>query len=38
MIVDPDHLLNASRVYKERLSQSTLYFEMTQVPDAEAVP
>ncbi len=32
----PDHLLNPTGVYKERLSQSALYYETTQVPDAEA--
>ena len=32
----PDHLLNPTGVYKERLSQSALYYEMTQVTDAEA--
>ncbi len=32
----PDELLNPTGVYKERLSQSTLYYETTQVPDAEA--
>ena len=32
----PDHLLNPTGVYKERLSQSTLYYETTQVSDAEA--
>lgn len=32
----PDHLLHATGVYKERLSQSALYFETTQVSDAEA--
>jgi hypothetical protein len=31
----PDHLLNPTGVYKERLSQSTLYYETTQVSDAE---
>ena len=32
----PDHLLNATGVFKERLSQSALYFETTQVADDEA--
>jgi hypothetical protein len=32
----PDHLLNPTGVYKERLSQSALYYESTQVSDAEA--
>lgn len=32
----PDHLLNATGVFKERLSQSALYYEMTQVKNAEA--
>jgi len=32
----PDHLLNPTGVYKERLSQSALYYEMTQVTDKEA--
>jgi hypothetical protein len=32
----PDELLNAVGVYKERLSQSALYYETTQVPDDEA--
>jgi L-fucose isomerase-like protein len=32
----PDELLQATGVYKERLSQSALYYETTQVPDAEA--
>jgi hypothetical protein len=32
----PDHLLNPTGVFKERLSQSTLYHAMTQVPDVEA--
>lgn len=32
----PDHLLNPCGVFKERLSQSALYFESTQVSDAEA--
>lgn len=32
----PDHLLNPTGVYKERLSQSALYFESTQVSDDDA--
>ena len=32
----PDHLLNPTGVYKERLSQSALYYETTQVKDAAA--
>ena len=32
----PDELLNATGVYKERLSQSALYYETTQVSDEEA--
>ena len=32
----PDHLLNRTGVFKERLSQSALYFESTQVTDEEA--
>ena len=32
----PDHLLNPTGVYKERLSQSALYYATTQVADAEA--
>lgn len=32
----PDHLLNPTGVFKERLSQSALYYESTQVSDAEA--
>ncbi|QDT51509.1 hypothetical protein Pan258_55980 [Symmachiella dynata] len=32
----PDHLLNPTGLYKERLSQSALYHESTQVKDAEA--
>lgn len=32
----PDHLLNPTGVYKERLSQSALYYESTRVSDAEA--
>ena len=31
----PDHLLNPTGVYKERLSQSALYYGVTQVSDAE---
>jgi hypothetical protein len=33
----PDHLLNATGVYKERLSQSALYAAMRIIPDNEAV-
>ena len=33
----PDHLLNPTGVYKERLSQSALYAAMREVPDAEAI-
>ena len=33
----PDHLLNPTGVYKERLSQSALYFESTEVSDREAM-
>jgi hypothetical protein len=33
----PDHLLNPSGVYKERLSQSALYAAMREVPDSEAL-
>jgi hypothetical protein len=33
----PDELLFPCGVYKERLSQSALYFETTQVSDAEAI-
>lgn len=33
----PDHLLNPTGVYKERLSQSALYFETMQTSDAEAL-
>ncbi|MFM8252922.1 MAG: fucose isomerase [Planctomycetota bacterium] len=33
----PDELLNPTGVYKERLSQSALYHETTQVSDAEAL-
>ena len=32
----PDDLLHATGVFKERLSQSALYFESTQVSEAEA--
>jgi hypothetical protein len=32
----PDHLLNATGVFKERLSQSSLYAAMRDVPDSEA--
>ena len=32
----PDHLLNPTGVFKERLSQSGLYYETTQVKDEEA--
>ena len=32
----PDHLLNPTGVYKERLSQSALYYETTQVSDQQA--
>ncbi len=32
----PDHLLNAVGVFKERLSQSALYYETLQASDAEA--
>jgi hypothetical protein len=32
----PDHLLNPTGVYKERLSQSALYYESTRISDAEA--
>jgi hypothetical protein len=32
----PDHLLNPTGVYKERLSQSALYYEATQTSDQEA--
>ena len=31
----PDHLLHPIGVFKERLSQSTLYYETTQVPKVE---
>jgi hypothetical protein len=33
----PDELLNPTGVFKERLSQSALYYESTQVPDDEAL-
>jgi hypothetical protein len=32
----PDHLLNPTGVYKERLSQSALYYETMQVSDEQA--
>ncbi len=32
----PDHLMHPTGVYKERLSQSALYYETTQVKDEEA--
>lgn len=32
----PDHLLHACGVFKERLSQSALYYESTQVSDEDA--
>lgn len=32
----PDHALHACGVFKERLSQSALYYETTQVADADA--
>ena len=32
----PDHLLHAAGVYKERLSQSALYYAMTRVTEAQA--
>lgn len=32
----PDHLLNPTGVFKERLSQSALYYAATQVPEREA--
>jgi len=32
----PDHLLHPTGVFKERLSQSALYYETTQVSEAEA--
>lgn len=31
----PDHLLHPTGVFKERLSQSALYYETTQVPESE---
>lgn len=34
--VIPDHLLNPTGVYKEHLSQSALYYQAMQTPDAEA--
>jgi hypothetical protein len=34
--VIPDELLNPTGVYKERLSQSALFYETTQVKDDEA--
>ncbi len=33
----PDHLLNPTGVFKERLSQSALYAAMQRVPDGEAL-
>jgi len=33
----PDHLLNPTGVFKERLSQSALFYESTQVSDQEAL-
>lgn len=33
----PDHLLHPTGVFKERLSQSALYYESTQVPEREAI-
>ncbi len=33
----PDDLLHACGVYKERLSQSSLYFDTTQVSEADAI-
>ncbi len=33
----PDHLLHATGVFKERLSQSALYYETTRVSDDEAL-
>ncbi len=33
----PDHLLHPTGCFKERLSQSALYYETTQVSDAEAL-
>lgn len=32
----PDHLLNPTGVFKERMSQSALYYAMTQVADIQA--
>ncbi len=32
----PDHLINITGIFKERLSQSSLYYEVTQVSDSEA--
>ena len=32
----PDHLMNPLGIYKERLSQSALYYEATQVSDKES--
>ena len=32
----PDHLLNKTGVFKERMSQSALYYETMQVPAEEA--
>lgn len=32
----PDHLMNPTGIFKERLSQSALYYEVTQVSDEEA--
>ena len=32
----PDHLLNPTGVFKERLSQSALYAAMREMPEAEA--
>jgi hypothetical protein len=32
----PDHLLNPTGIFKERLSQSALYYETTQVADDDA--
>ena len=34
----PDHLLNPTGVYKERLSQSALYYETTQLISGSAPP
>lgn len=34
--VIPDHLLNPTGVFKERLSQAALYYETTQVTDKQA--